>query len=269
MSESSTKRSKSSSSGSERKRKSSSQKSSSKKASGSSRSATASFLGHKPTVNESLAMRGMIENVKGFDQLLDNTTAIVSSTDDNNSSACLTLITQGNSSFNRKDQKAILRSMRLRGILKGLFLSDGTTGASPANFVRISVVLVRKPGSALPKYNDVFGGVDAIGQEGTPDIFQGVRLDKTGEYKLLRDIRVPLNPAAGLPQAASTVAQEFIAHVDEFVSLAGIETMYSATSTPPVYSDISMNAIVVYWRAISATPQNKVQCTMTNRLRFY
>jgi len=224
------------------------------------------------TVNQSLAMRGMIENVKGIDTLI-TIPKVKSDMGDNSSAFGLTLINQGNGSFNRKDQKAILRSMRLRGLVIGHFLNSALGQEAEANFVRICVVLCTKAGDSIPKFSDVFGGVDAQGAESCPDIMHGVRLDKTAEYKLLRDIRLPLNNDVPLEvREPPTAIRQTCVFIDEFVSLAGIETTYSATAASnaaPAWSEQSTNPIVVYVRCRHNGTESWASVELNNRLRFY
>lgn len=174
------------------------------------------------------------------------------------------LIQTGNGSWNRVGKSVSLKSLRIRGFFKAI-LQNGTT--IPSNFLRMAIVWDKQPsGGSIPTFNTIFGKTDQSGNE-TSEITDPLRYDNTGRFRVLRDCIYTINPQAA---GENTDTTEPYVHVDEFINLKGLETIYSGQSTPMTINDISSGALYIVLRANNRLSSNSIEpLKMMYRLRYY
>lgn len=189
---------------------------------------------------------------KGMDTSLTIAGPIINSTGSNGDATVLNLIQQGNGSWNRIGRKVLLKSVRLRGMLRYIYAAQATTETFGTVFARMIVVWDKQPsGAAIPTFDTIFGNTVQDGTE-TSTTLDGLKYDNTGRFKVLRDKfftpQLLATPATG--GTTNQVSTEII--FDEYIKL-NKRTIFSGQSDPMTIADISTGALYVYWRAYGSS----------------
>jgi len=199
--------------------------------------------------------------LKGMDtNVATVVTTILSTTSTNGDIATINLVEPGTGSFNRIGRKIYPQSLRV----KGLLFSTSVSNAENANWVRMVVVHDKQPSGVLPTFNTIFGDTEFDGTE-TSTITSNLKYDNTDRFRVLRDKHYILQYTV----PGSSGAFECVAYIDEFINLKGIETVYSAQTSPTTIADISSGSIYVIFRAWDGTNNAAQLANCTARLRYY
>jgi len=197
-------------------------------------------------------------------------TPLLASVSTNGGCAVLNCVQPGNGSWNRVGRRIKMQSLRLRGAVETLSDNAGGAAATRGALIRLVVVYDKNvsgtPGT-IPLFNQIFGTTDQLGNE-TGAVFDALRWDNTGRFRVLRDMTFNTNPNS-IPAAAEEGAVNKQAF-DEFIDLKGLETVFSGQSNPCTIADISSGALYLYARMDVATT-NSVSILITesnSRLRY-
>jgi len=211
-----------------------------------------------------------IGELKGVDTDID-ATSILATTNTNGNCFVLNLVQSGTGSWNRVGKKIRMKSIRLYGEIRYTYTDAATTGIIDSNALRMVVVYDKQPsGAAIPTFDAVFGHTLQAGTEQC-GYLDPVRYDNTDRFRVLKDMRVQLNPPLfnGAAGSTDTTIQTYI--FDQYVELKGLETIFSGQSTPMTISDVSTGGLYVYFRAAVASVGVNVVGISTNsfaRLRY-
>lgn len=210
--------------------------------------------------------RPMLEK-KGVDTDVSYT-PIINTTNTNAGIFPLNLIQPGTGSWNRVGRKVRLQSIRVVGVLYGAIRPDGS-GVIRNNNVRLTLVWDKQPsGAALPSFDQIFGVTDQFGAEATPDYTCPPRYDNMNRFKVLKDFTVDLvanyvNPTGLTPDYKP------LAHVDMYLKLKGLETVFSGQSNPCTIADISSGALYLVQRAhFNGAAVSQCESDLVARLRY-
>jgi len=201
------------------------------------------------------AARSAMEK-KGMDTDL-TVAGIINTTSTNGNITVLNLIQPGTGSWNRVGKKTHLKSVRVIGRIEFNVTPTFATGVSNETFVRMILVWDKQPsGGAIPTFDTIFGITSQTGTETCPVITCPVRYDNMDRFRVLRDVEIHPNssqvPAFG--SAPTIIAQ---VHLDEYVKLGSLESVYSGQSNPMTIADISTGALYCIFRSIT----NQANCT--------
>lgn len=204
---------------------------------------------------------------KGMDTAL--TVASVTHTMTNaDSSHILNLIQQGAGSWNRVGRKVALHSLRLRIDGNYSYVVAPTTGNLYGVNMRMLVVYDNQPsGAAQPGIDDIIGVTTQSGGEGS-NYLDPIKYDAMGRFTILRDKVISLNPPTQNTGAGTThsVSQSF--HLDEYIKLSGLGTIFSGQSNPMTIADIASGALYVYFRKNANTGTVEITDESRARLRY-
>lgn len=203
----------------------------------------------KRPYSRSYVPRQRMGEIKGMDTLL-TLSPVIQTLSSNASMFVLNLIQPGSGSWNRIGRKVRNKSVRLTGMFNFVCTPATTTGNTASNYVRMLVVWDKQPSSgAVPQYSDIINGTLQDGSEQN-SLNAGVRYDNMERFSILRDCKYALNPQA-LPGIGNQMAIQQSMAFDEYIKLAGRETVYSGQSVPQTIADISTGAIYVFFRAVT------------------
>jgi len=173
-------------------------------------------------------------------------------------------IQPGTGSWNRIGKKIKMKSIRWRFTASNLL--SGATGTFN-NTLRVVLVYDRQSSSgAVPTFDTIFGSTDQNGTEATNTIFAPLRIDNTERFTVLKD-----DVYTSDNQTNSTLS-EWETHVDQFVPLKNLDTVFSGQSNPCTIADISSGALYLIFRADanSASIGGQFVISSSNvRLRYY
>ena len=180
----------------------------------------------------------------------------------------LNLIVPGSGSFNRIGRKAHLQSIRFYGRLFGSFAAAATTSNMAGNVARLLIVWDRQPSGILPTFDTIFGHTLPDGTEAT-DFLDPVRYDNMDRFRVMRDLRLDLNPTGQNTNGGTEDLMQMVVNFDEMVRLPNLEAVYSGQSSPQTIADISSGALYFIIRAATNTA-NANECIMAGfaRLRY-
>lgn len=164
----------------------------------------------------------------------------------------LNLIVPGSGSYNRIGRKAHLQSIRFYGRVFGSFAAAATTSNMTGNVVRLLIVWDRQPSGVLPTYDTIFGHTLPDGTEAT-DFLDPVRYDNMDRFRVMRDLRIDLNPTGQNTNSGTEDLMQMVVNFDELVRLPNLETVYSGQSSPQTIADISSGALYFIARAATNT----------------
>ncbi len=209
--------------------------------------------------------------LKGKDGTLDIAGPIIATTTTNADAFLLNGVQRGNGYFNRIGNKLRMKSVRLRGQFNYTYKDQATTGNIDEQVVRMVVIWDKRPGAAIPTYDEVFQESDEAGTQ-TANFLSDVKFEHTTRFQVLRDVvqRMPVNyfpRAVGGTQDRNTVKVPF----DEFVKLKGREVQLDGTANPMTSANITTGALFIYFRA-SAGVANTADVSIAQshyRLRYY
>jgi len=176
------------------------------------------------------------------------------------------LIQTGSGFWQRIGRKIKLKSLHITGSW------DATgTGAGAQEYNRLLVVYDRQCNGAVPSIADILQNVD---QTGTPTSNSrcNINLANTERFMIIRDFRFAASSSgtAGL----SVVQQQMQPQDDQnnkinwFIPLKGLETLYSANSSPAVVGDISTGALYIVSIGNVSAATAGFEFTYSARLRF-
>jgi len=215
------------------------------------------------------AVRKTVEK-KGVDFPLTEPT-ILATTNTNASSFCINLVQAGAGSWNRVGRKIQLQSVRLRGTIRWLSKFAATTSNFIPNTVRMVVVWDKQPSdSTIASFDQVFGVTGQDGSE-TCTFLNPVRYDNMDRFSVVRDCVIDFNPDIA-NSVSGTLTQSFKSIAfDEYITLKGKETVFSANTSPMTTAGLSTGALLVYFRAAENTAGTNT-CEVTSnsfaRLRY-
>lgn len=196
---------------------------------------------------------------KGMDTDIGNDVgSVVTTTTTNDDIVVLNLIQAGNGSWNRVGKKVSITSLRLVGSIT----SKGEGGACA---VRMAVVWDKQPsGNTIPKFNDIFGRTDQNGNE-TSEVFDPLRYDNVGRFKLLLDRKIEFNPGNDKSNTKNVTKC-----IDEYLQLKNKETIFSGNSTPMTIADISTGGLYIVFRYYNTDLDSEVtvETNFMSRLRY-
>ena len=166
---------------------------------------------------------------------------VVSTTNTNDDIVALNLVQAGNGSWNRVGKKIKCQSVRVTGTIA---LSTQAVASTSPDFCRMTLVWDKQPSSAtIPIFSDIFGRTDQLGAE-TTQVYDPLRYDNVGRFKVLLDKKYNFNPGYERAAAGNTM----VLSVDEFVNLKNRETIFSGQSNPMTIADISTGALYIIFR---------------------
>lgn len=209
--------------------------------------------------------------LKGVDVRLTQAAPIVATTSTNGNSTLLNGIAPGTGSWNRVGRRAIMRSLRLRGIVSMQLDHTATSGALIPCTVRMVVVYDKQPSSGtIPTYDSIFGVTAQDGTESS-DILDPLRYDNTGRFRVVCDKTFQFNPLTDNQEGGTTDVVIYKKHFDVFKKLPGLEVVFSGQSAPCTLADISTGGLYVYWRSdVSTASTSAVEVSSDSfaRLRY-
>ena len=207
---------------------------------------------------------------KGMDTNLEINSGIITTTNTNGSCFVLNLIQQGSGSWNRVGRKVNLKSLRLKGSFLVTYDTNEGGGITRGNLVRMVVVWDKQPsGNAVPAFDQVFGTTDQDGTE-VSGILSPPRYDNMNRFQILRDKTFESVPQTIFPSGGNYYVNHPICF-DEYLKLAGKQTVFSGQSVRMTISDISTGGLYVYFRALVNDPsisQINVSNLSNSRLRY-
>lgn len=205
--------------------------------------------------------------IKGLDTDLD-VTPVLDTTNTNGSIFPVNLIAPGNGSFNRIGRKAILKSLRLRGVAYHTWLQAATTGNQLGNTLRGIVVWDKQPSGVLPTFDTIFGRTVQDGTEST-EIYDVLKYDNTNRFQVLRDFVIDMPVTIDNQAGGNTDSTSNVYKFDYYIDLANRTTIYSGQSSTQTIADISSGALYVIWRAEFNSASTFVTLAKTfGRLRY-
>ena len=218
-------------------------------------------------VNELIRQRNMLEK-KGMDTALIPTAGLlspfVSTTNTNADILPVNLVQIGNGSWNRVGKSITMTSLRIQGAVFATCTSPAAA-LEPAS-LRMTVVYDSQPsGNAVPTFDTIFGRTSQAGTEST-ELYDPLRYDNVGRFKVLRDKVIDLNPQAYDSADTSTYV---VQSIDEFIKLPQLVTIYSGQSSPMTIADISSGGLYVIFRSIPVLSVSVTPNRLNARLRYY
>lgn len=198
--------------------------------------------------------------LKGCDTALESLAGFVTTVNTNDDIICLNLIQAGSLSMNRVGRKIFPQSVRINMFMRQV--AQNTTSA--VNWARIALVWDKQPQGALATYDTIFADTYQDGTD-TPTLESSLRYDNTDRFKVLMDRRHVFVPNVTFSANLFPDGWE----LDEFVSLKGLESVYSATASPLTIASVASGALLLVARASDAT-NSVISCLMGRaRLRYY
>lgn len=173
---------------------------------------------------------------------------VLDTTSTNGSSFVLNLIPPGNGSNNRVGRKVNLQSVRLRGTLIVASKAVVGTGDYRSNTCRMVVVYDKQPSGVLPTFDTIFGRITQDSTESC-SYLDPVRYDNMSRFQVLRDTVVSVDTITENTQAGTNNSVAYPIQFDEYIKLAGRETVYGGQNSPCSIADISTGGLYVYFRA--------------------
>lgn len=188
---------------------------------------------------------------KGVDHVLP--LGAISDTLTNNSHVYhATELNLGDAGYQRGEPNIDLDSIRVKGCIKFESRQELVLGTWEQAPVRIVILLIKDMEALAgnPAFSDVFGSLDNIGAQ-TTGLFDGVKFDRMGNVKVLRDVTLCPQGGQFMIHAGLTYHNHFIEiPFDLFVSLKGIEASYDPATTSGTASVMKKNGIFVMFKAL-------------------
>lgn len=207
---------------------------------------------------------------KGMDTNLEINSGVITTTNTNGSCFVLNLIQQGAGSWNRVGRKVDLKSLRLKGSFLVTYDTNEGGGITRGNLVRMVVVWDKQPsGNTIPTFDQIFGTTDQSGTE-VSGILTPPRYDNMDRFQILRDKTFESVPQTIFPSGGNYYVNHPICF-DEYLKLAGKQSVYSGQSNPMTIADISTGGLYVYFRALvndASISQINVSNLSNSRLRY-
>lgn len=194
---------------------------------------------------------------------------VLATTTTNGSSQLLNGVQLGNASYNRVGRKISMKSLRMKIIWTLSQFANGTTGDQNGNILRIVVVYDKQPSGSLPTYDTIFGRTNDAGTE-SAQVFDSLRYDNTGRFRVLHDEVHVCNPMAG--HIANGDFCNYRYFCDKYIKLKDLETIYASSTNPAAIGDISTGGLYVFFRALqndASDDQFIIDPTSFARLRYY
>lgn len=219
-----------------------------------------SIASNRPAVAVTQVIKSSGE-LKGMDTALGSVIGdVIATTNTNDDIAVLNLVQQGNGSWNRVGKQIEMDSLRITGAIR---LKTDSETQGYANSFRMVVIYDKQPsGQAIPTWDTIFGKTNQNGTESCT-IFDPLRYDNMGRFKVLLDRKIDMNPGI--------VGQTYmIKTIDEYIKLRNKKTIFSGQSTPMTIADISTGALYIGFRAYfdSVRAQVDVTADFMSRLRY-
>jgi len=216
------------------------------------------------------AVRSQVLEKKGMDTDVSLTTGNVLATTNTNAGCfVLNLIPTGTGSWNRVGRKTIMKSVRVQGIILNQSTPAATTGTIRSQMVRMVLVWDKQPsGGTIPTFDTVFGITTQDGTESCPTIYCPPRYDNMDRFRVLRDVCVDLDTnATGLGGTTNAYIQQ--AHIDEYLKLPDLESVYLGQSATMTIADISTGALYLYFRAqVNGAADAQASVVASARVRY-
>ena len=213
-----------------------------------------------PAVRASAEMKGMDTDF--------TTTNVPTTTNTNGSIVVLNLVQQGNGSWNRVGRKTHSSSIRLKGNITFICAPVVATGVITAPACRLVLVWDKQPSSGtIPSFDTIFGITAQDGTESCPDVTCPLRYDNMDRFRVIKDIffTCPRNPITSTGSAPQTTS---VHHLDEYVKLKDLESVYSGQSNPMTIADISTGALYLVMRSLYIGTNSSVTVDGISRLRY-
>lgn len=220
---------------------------------------------------------------KGTDTTLTYA-AVVNTTTTNDNIVCVNLLQNGAGSNNRIGRKIAMHSLKLN---INLYYYQAITGQTTAtwnmegNLFRCVVLYDRQPsnGAALPVFNTVFGTLSEANVEDS-NTFDPLKYENMSRYKVLRDQVVEINPTAvrsmvnwgnNPPTEDYACACTMRKNVSMYIPLNGLQTVYSGSSNPMTYDELTTGSLLVVFRCLVNAQSSfvSIEASSSARLRFY
>lgn len=204
-------------------------------------------------------------DLKGVDS---ECTGVVGSDLTTNGGICIINgLKMGNGSFRRADKQVTGRSLRCRFGITYSYKEELLSGDVEAQFVRVSVVIDKKPSDAFPTWSSIFANLDEDGAF-TQNLRSSVSFKNTDRFRVLRDEEITFNPMymhkGGLLTDTLTMREDR----DWFIDLKNLKTEWAANSTTTLIADMEENAIYFVIRASSNTVHSTFSFHTSNRFRY-
>jgi len=199
--------------------------------------------------------------VKGMDTIVAQ--SAISSTGTNANIEALNLIQQGSGSYNRVGRKVTLKSIRIKGI--AACDAQLTSGGWQGNALRCILVWDAQPSGATPVFSDIFGITDQSGNESS-SWDDPPKYDTMARYKVLKDWTYDFNVQSNA--LANTNAVRMIQHIDCFLPLLNLQTVFSQANTPMTIADLQSGALYFITRAAATSAATTCLVDFNARLRY-
>jgi len=220
---------------------------------------------------------------KGVDTTITYPT-VVNTTTTNDNIVCLNFVQNGAGSNNRIGRKIAMHSLKLN---INLYYYTAITGATTATWniegtlVRCIVLYDRQPSNVttLPVFNTIFGTQSEANVLDSKTM-DPLKYDNMSRYKVLRDQVVEINPTSvrsmvnygnAPPTEDYACASTTRKNVSMYIPLNGLQTVYSGSTAPMTYDNITTGSLLVVFRALvnSQSSFTSIEATSHARLRFY
>lgn len=205
-------------------------------------------------------------DLKGADHgaYFANVSATLTNSD---SSQLLNALNLGTASTKRKDARIAMRSLRVKFTITNLWTYHAINGNVEASRIRVSVVYFKTRASSMPNWNDIFRSIDTNGTV-TTNFLSSVDYNKTGDYRVLRDEVIDLNPTfmyhAGLANNMMHNNYTF----DWFIDLKGKEARWAVNSATAAINDFESGAVAIYFKAEKSDTHTWCAADFSSRLRY-
>lgn len=198
--------------------------------------------------------------------LIMNMNPVLNTTNTNGQVFLVNGIVPGTGSWNRIGKKIRMKSFRYKGIADFNHLNPQDLSNTQ---LRMTLVYDKQPSNGpLPTFDTMFGGTDQLGAEATNSIFDNQRIDNTGRFSVIKDDVFTGDVKVAYDTGVLVTDNKI--YFDNFVSLRGLETIFSGQSSPSTIADISSGALYLIFRSTELTSNNSVAIANTAmRLRYY
>lgn len=186
----------------------------------------------------------------------------------NDSAMCLNLIQQGTGDMNRVGKNINMKSLRVRGNFTNQYTLPVISNSSyNQKVIRMVIVHLKSEATAIPQYNQIFGGIDQTGVVVTA-LASSVLPYQMQEVTILRDKTFVVEANNAMLGTGDAYANRI--PFDEYIDLKGLSVTYRGTANPLTISNIQSGAIIMYLRAsyLFATDWAGIDQNGVARLRY-
>lgn len=177
-------------------------------------------------------------------------------------------VQSGSAFYNRIGNKITMKSLHLTGMIAS---NSAATPASVPEFLRIIVFYDKQCNGAAPVIGDILANYDNTGTATTTSV-SGINMNNAERFIILMDNRVTItnNDSSLIQEGAINGCYNQEIHINRFINLRNLETIYKATSNPAVVGDIATGSLFLVIFGSVASGANPGYILYFNaRLRYF